>query len=129
MRSLRETRRVMGGKRSRDKGKRGELEFAALCRENGFDCRRTAQYCGNTGLAADVDGLPGVHVEVKRTETLRAWDYMTQASHDAADGLVPIVAWRKNHHDWLVIMKADDWFSLYREYYGSVGVEGEEKND
>ena len=110
----------MGGKRSRDKGKRGELEFAALCREHGFDCRRTAQYCGNTGQAADVEGLPGIHVEVKRTEVLKAWDYMTQASHDAPLEKIPVVAWRKNNHRWLMIMEADDWFRLYAEYFGSV---------
>ena len=36
----------------------------------GYDCRRTAQYCGNTGDASDVVGLPGIHQEVKRVERL-----------------------------------------------------------
>ena len=31
---------------SRAKGKAGELEFARLCRANGYEVRRTAQYCG-----------------------------------------------------------------------------------
>lgn len=34
---------------SKQKGKRGELEWASYCRGQGYDCRRTAQYCGNTG--------------------------------------------------------------------------------
>ena len=37
-----------------------------VSREQGYDCRRTAQYCGNTGDAADVTGLPGDHEAAKR---------------------------------------------------------------
>lgn len=110
----------MGGKKSRDKGKRGELEFAALCREHGFDCHRTAQYCGKTGQAADVKGLPGIHAEVKRCETLKVWDFMLQAERDSNPGEIPIVAWRRNNHRWLIIMEANDWFKLYSEYFGGV---------
>ncbi len=32
---------------SKQKGARGEREFASLCKEHGFDVRRTQQYCGN----------------------------------------------------------------------------------
>ena len=112
------------GKASRDKGKRGEREWARLCREQGYDGKRTAQYRGNTGDAGDVEGLPGIHIEVKRTEALRPWDYMTQAVHDAArngEGNLPIVAWRKNNNPWLVIMKAEDWFQLFREWEAGRG--------
>lgn len=107
------------GMMSKRKGARGEREWAAICREQGYDCRRTAQYRGNTGAAGDVEGLPGIHIEVKRTEALRPWDYMTQAAHDAAEagnGQLPIVAWKKNDHPWMVLMKADDWFRLYRAW-------------
>ena len=109
----------MAGKRSRDKGKRGEREWAALCRDQGYDCKRTAQFRGNTGDAGDVEGLPGIHIEVKRTEALRPWDYMAQSAHDAAangEGNLPIVAWKKNDHGWMVLMKAEDWFQLYRAW-------------
>ena len=34
---------------SKRKGADGEREFANLCKEHGFDVRRTQQYCGNTG--------------------------------------------------------------------------------
>lgn len=35
---------------SKAKGKRFELRLAGILRDYGFqDCRRTAQYCGNTG--------------------------------------------------------------------------------
>ena len=106
-------------KASRDKGARGEREWARLCREQGYDCYRTAQYRGNTGAAGDVEGLAGIHFEVKRTEALRHWDYLHQAIHDAAEagnGELPIVAWKKNNHPWVVIMTAEDWFRIYREW-------------
>lgn len=75
---------------SKQKGARGEREFAAFCREQGYDVRRTAQYCGNTGDAADVVGLPGIHVEVKRVERLDLDKTMSQAIHDAQKkGAIP----------------------------------------
>lgn len=99
---------------SKQKGKRGEIEFSKLCRENGYDTRRTAQYCGNTGDAADVVGLPGIHIEIKRVERLNLEDAMAQAIHDSMGEKVPIVAHRKNNCDWLITMRAEDWFNLYR---------------
>lgn len=107
------------GKTSREKGKRGEREFAAFCRDQGYDAHRTQQYQGNTGAAGDVEGLPGIHVEVKRTEVLKVWDYMTQAKHDADQeglGNIPLVAWRKNEHRWLAILDMEDFFTIYREW-------------
>lgn len=106
------------GKKSRNKGKRGELEFAALCREYGFDARRTAQFCGKTGAAADVEGIPGVHVEVKRTEALCLYDAMAQSIRDAeagGRGEMPIVAHRRNGEDWLIVLQAEDFFRLLGE--------------
>lgn len=101
---------------SKRKGKTGELEFSRLCREQGYDCRRTAQYCGNTGDAADVVGLPGIHVEVKRVERLNVREAMGQAIRDARPGEIPVVAHRRDRHPWLVTMRLEDWFALYREW-------------
>ena len=102
---------------SRQKGARGEREWAAFCREQGYDCRRTAQYCGKTGDAADVVGLPGIHQEVKRVERLNIEEAVLQAVRDAfKSGGIPVVAHRKNNAEWLVTMRAEDWFKLYREW-------------
>lgn len=102
---------------SRQKGARGEREWAAFCREQGYDCRRTAQYCGKTGDAADVVGLPGIHQEVKRVERLNIEEAVLQAVRDAfKGGGIPVVAHRKNNAEWLVTMRAEDWFKLYREW-------------
>lgn len=105
--------------RSKDKGARFELKLASIFREQGYDARRTAQYCGNTGEAADVVGLPRIHVEAKHVERLNIYDAMAQAKRDAeasGKGNLPAVFHKKNHSEILVTMTLDDWFSLYREW-------------
>jgi hypothetical protein len=57
--------------------------------------------------------LPGIHQEVKRVERLDLYGAMLQAKRDAKRGEIPIVAHRKNDHRWVVIMDAEDWFTLY----------------
>lgn len=104
------------GKSEREKGKRGEREWARVCRDHGYDCRRTSQYCGQTGDAADVVGIPGIHQEVKRVERLNVPEAMAQAARDAKPGLLPIVAHRRNEWPWLVTMFAEDWFEIFREW-------------
>jgi len=98
---------------SKRKGKRGELEFARFCREQGYNVRRGQQYNGLEG--EDVVGLPGIHVEVKRVERLNIYDAIAQSKRDAR-GKIPIVAHRRNNCEWLITMRAEDWFKLYREW-------------
>lgn len=99
---------------SKAKGKRGELEWARFCRNQGYQARRGQQYSGIEG--EDVIGLPGIHVEVKRVEKLNIYDAMSQAIGDAKEGQLPVVAHRRNRHPWLITMRAEDWFELYREW-------------
>ena len=99
---------------SKRKGKVGELELAKVLREYGYDCRRTNQYCGNTGEASDVVGLPYIHIECKRVERLNLDDAIKQAERDAKSDELPTVFHRKNHHKWLVTMTLDDWMALYK---------------
>lgn len=99
---------------SRDKGKRGELELAKKLKEYGYDCRRGQQYCGSNG-DADVVGLPGVHIEVKRVEQLNLYKAVSQAVGEAQDGEIPAVFHRKNNRDWLVTIPLDEWMKLYNK--------------
>ena len=104
------------GRKSKRKGKTGELEFCRLCNEHGWDAKRTAQVKGKTGEAGDVEGLPGIHVEVKRTEAFHLYDALDQSRRDAianGNGDLPIVAYRKNDCRWVVVMDAHDWFTMY----------------
>lgn len=112
------------GKANRERGKRGEREVATLLKGYGYDARRGAQYSGKTGQA-DVEGLPGIHIEVKRTERLSLYDAMEQSIGDAREGEVPIVMHRKDRKDWVVIMRADDFMRMYKyaENYAEMGKE------
>ena len=98
---------------SRAKGANAERELARLLRAEGFDARRGQQYCGANG-DADVVGLPGVHLEVKRTEAFRLWDALAQAKHDAREGEMPVVVHRKNNCEWVVVQPLTDWLKFYR---------------
>lgn len=101
------------------KGKSGELEVVRLCKAEGYEARRSAQYCGNAPKGtADVVGLPSIHIEVKRVEHLNIDDALDQARRDAGKttGNIPTVFHRKNKTGWKVTMDAQDWFKLYREW-------------
>lgn len=99
---------------SRQKGKRGELELAHILKSYGYEARRGQQYCGANG-DADVVGLPGVHIEVKRTERFKLYDAMKQSERDAKDDEIPVVITRKNNEQWVVCIKLEDFIELYKE--------------
>ena len=82
-------------------------------REYGYDARRSAQYCGNSGEAADVINLPLIHIEAKHQEQMRLYDWMEQAKRDAKDGRLPAVFHKKNNAPILVTMELDAWMKLY----------------
>lgn len=99
---------------SKQKGARGEREWAKVCREHGYtEARRGQQYNGIEG--EDVVGLPGIHQEVKRVERLNIEEAMSQSKTDA-QGNIPIVAHRKNNCEWLVTVRAEDFFTIYKEW-------------
>lgn len=93
---------------SRQKGKAGELELSRILREHGYSARRGQQYSGIAG-DADVIGIPGVHIECKRVESLNIHAAIAQAVRDAREGEIPIVVHRKNRTEWLVTMRLEDY--------------------
>lgn len=115
---------------SREKGKRGELELSHILQEHGYEARRNQQFSGANG-DADVVGLPGIHVEVKRVEKLNIDKALEQSVRDAyADGLrqgcevLPAVFHRSNDDrkkdstkgTWKVTMRLDDWMELFKAW-------------
>lgn len=73
------------------------------------------QYSGANG-DADVVGLPGIHIEVKRREKLNIYDAIDQAKRERKLEELPAVFHRKNHCEWLVTMPFDEWMKIYREW-------------
>ncbi len=103
----------MGKINSKKKGNAGELEFAHLLKDAGYEARRGQQFSGG-GDSPDVvcDSLP-FNIEVKRVERLNLEQAMEQSKRDAAsDGKIPIVAHRRNRQEWLVTMQYSEWIKL-----------------
>lgn len=102
---------------SKQKGARFERQLASRFREYGYYARRTAQYCGNTGDASDVVGLPGIHIEAKSVERMQLYDWMAQAKRDSAGtNTLPAVFHKKNNASILVTMEFEDWMRLFTEW-------------
>lgn len=97
---------------SRQKGARGERELATELRKYGYETRRGQQYSGANG-DADVVGLPGIHIEVKRVEKLNIDNAMQQAINDSKEGEIPAVFHRRDRKPWKVTMLIEDWMKMY----------------
>jgi hypothetical protein len=113
---------------SKQKGARFERDLAKKLREYGYETRRTAQYCGNTGDASDVVGLPYIHIEAKAQERMNLYDWMAQAKRDAkagGKGLMPAVFHKKNNCNILVTMELDDFMKIYTEFEAGRELENE----
>lgn len=100
---------------SNQKGKAGEREFANLCNEYGFSCRRSQQYAGINN-DADVVGLPDIHIEVKRVQSLNIDKAMDKTMQDKKEEEYGIVAHRKDGRPWLVTMVFEEWIEIYKMY-------------
>jgi len=106
---------------SRAKGARGERLWRDELRAQGYEARRGQQFSGSPESPDVVcAGLPQFHFEVKCVEKLNIMDAMEQAKWDAEDKMkdrnpAPVVAHKRNHSEWLVTMRASDWFDLVRE--------------
>lgn len=114
---------------SKQKGARFERLLASKFREYGYEARRTAQYCGNTGDASDVVGLPGLHIEAKHQERMALYDWMAQAKRDSdGTGRLPTVFHKKNNAEILVTMTLDDFMEVYREFASDLLLKEKENN-
>lgn len=116
---------------SKQKGKNGELSLARKLREYGYDVRRSVQYNGKAEEGQpDLVGLPGIHVECKRTERLNLYDAVNQAKRDSegTDDL-PAVFHRKNNCEWVVIMPIYAWMTIYREFESGMTLKGDGDNE
>ena len=99
---------------SKKKGKLGEREVAALLKAYGFEARRGQQFAGGGDSPDVVHNIPGLHIEVKRTEQLNLYAALEQADNDSDSDENPVVFHRKNNRPWVVVMYADDFLPLMK---------------
>jgi hypothetical protein len=103
---------------SRAKGKRGELEFKDFAKECGFEEARRGQQFSGLGDSPDVVGIPGLHVEVKRTETYSHRSFTGQAVRDAA-GKPWAVFHKFNRGRWTATVDAEWLLRMYRSEHAA----------
>lgn len=116
----------MSGKMSRDKGQRGEREFACLIQEwsapvialvgnaEAIELRRNLMQSREGGH--DLVGIPWLAVEVKRQENLAlpAWWRQTVEQAERV-GAIPFLAYRQNRCPWRFRLR------LVSAHYGPAG--------
>jgi hypothetical protein len=97
-------------KHSRNKGKAGEREIVNFYKQRGFEtCRTAPLQAAGIDHAADVSGVAGIHIEVKRQEALNIWKALEQAETDAREGTIPTVHFRRNRSEWYVALPLKDF--------------------
>lgn len=112
------------GRASREKGKRFERNIANFFKGHGINAKRTAQYCGKTGQAGDVEGVLGVHIECKAVEKLNLEAAYAQSVRDAeaaGKNEVPIVIHKKSRKPAMITMTLTDWIDMYLAWQDSQG--------
>lgn len=102
-----------GGKRSRDRGNRGELEVLrkyihklwpdAITTRNQSGGKRDAE-------SPDIAGVP-FRIEVKNRQRCTVWDAMRQAEESRGEG-TPVLFMKRPRVGWYVVMRAADWIDL-----------------
>jgi hypothetical protein len=113
------------GNRSRNKGRSGEAEVAAIYHNWGFEVQPIQRNAGGVGdhvvtytrpLIAGAGGFAVprlvLHSEVKRCETARPWTWMAQAERDAVGEAVPVVSFRRSRGRWYALLPLEELVRL-----------------
>ena len=95
---------------SRQKGARGEREWAKWLQDRGYSARRGQQFSGSPD-SPDVicESLP-IHWEVKRVQALNLDAALAQATNDSPKNKVPVVAHRRDGKNWKITLDAEAFF-------------------
>jgi hypothetical protein len=97
----------------RRKGADAEREVARLARSHGFaGAARNLDQVRDGG--ADILGIAGVCLEVKRTELAHPWNWWAQVTAAASPTEIPVVAFRRSSSPWLAIVPLDELLALLR---------------
>lgn len=90
---------------SRRKGIKGEREVADLWAKYGFAVRGLEGAGDHLVIAAN--GFT-IHSEVKRRERINLWEMWKQAAGECPQGVMPVLAVRRNNMSWLSVTWLDD---------------------
>lgn len=102
------------GKMSRTKGGVGEREVVKLAKAAGFpDAERTSNG-RHQRTRGDIAGVPGMSIEVKRTEQIRFREWVAQVEESAGGVLIPVIAHRQNNMGWWAMLPLDELLALQR---------------
>lgn len=99
----------------RSKGRAGEQEVVRIMKAEGYAAERGWQSRGGGEDNADVNGVPGVHIEVKRTERFEPYHWLAQAQRDAGAEQLPVVLHRRNKQPWMAILPLEFFLQLIKE--------------
>ena len=93
---------------SRQKGKRGELDAVHSIRQHlslGEEVIRSAQ--ANGKYSADILGIEGLHIEVKRKAYIASEKALKQAERDCGED-IPMALMRQDRGEWFVQVRLAD---------------------
>ena len=102
------------GRGARTKGGAYEREIVELAQRAGFKEARRNFMSGGAG-GGDLTGIPNVHVECKRRETVKVWEWLAQAEADARPTDLAIVAFRRSRSRSYGIVPLEDLLGLLAE--------------
>jgi Holliday junction resolvase len=96
-------------KSQRTKGLEGEREVAAIFAAAGYSVRNLEGQ--GDALAIGSNGRL-MHVEVKRQERVQILMWLRQAQSEAPKNVPPVVAFRRNHGEWMACLRLDDLLGM-----------------
>lgn len=100
---------------SRRKGVLGEREVARIWQAAGFEVRGLE--ASGDHLVVCADGVT-IHSETKRAERLKLPEWLRQTADEAAQGTLPVLAFRQNRTPWYAALPLTDLAELAAMYSG-----------
>lgn len=102
------------GSMSRRKGAVAEREIVHILEGKGLKAQRTAplQAAPGTSEDADVIGVEGHYLEIRRRERVEIDKWCAETELAAPTTQVPCVVWRKTRQPWRVALPLDDFLDL-----------------
>ena len=101
----------MGGRFSREKGKRGEREVVKILRDTAekvcYPVKLERNLLQANDGGQDIIGFDWLSVEVKRQEVLHVDKWWQQTLEQCGEGQIPVLFYRMTRRPWRVVMRAE----------------------